>query len=110
MSREISRNQYHLLKYFRKDKPPINSFGKSKIADCHYLVKCGYLDPVRKYERSDSVGSCTIPILISYATTPAGRAAIYSFRATFYKWWIPVIISVISLGVSVVTLLLKIFS
>ena len=107
MSVDISRGQYLLLKKFRKDNISAESLDKKQLDDCDYLVKCGFLKAIKElklFEHSIG-GPRPIPTITSFTTTAPGRAAIYSFKATFYKWWIPVIISIASLGVSIIALL-----
>lgn len=106
MSVDISRGQYLLLKKFRKDNISAESLDKKQLDDCDYLVKCGFLKAIKElklYEHAIG-GARPIPTIASFSTTASGRAAIYSFKATFYKWWIPVIISIASLIVSIIAL------
>lgn len=110
MSDDISRNQYRLLKKFCKSNVFITSMSKEQADDCQHLLDLGFLEPLIEY--NDYIFSNgehhPSPDVASYTTTAAGRAAIYSFKATFYKWWIPVIISIASLIVSIIALLIKI--
>lgn len=110
MSVDISRGQYLLLKKFCKNNASAESLDSEQLSDCNYLVKCGYLKAIKELKSYEQTvcGVRPIAAIASLTTTASGRAAIYSFKATFYKWWIPVIISIASLIVSIIALLIKI--
>lgn len=107
MSVDISRRQYLLLKMFRKDNASLKALNDKQLEDCEYLIDCGYLKATRELVYCDSTigGARPVPTITAFSTTASGRAAMYTFKATFYKWWIPVIISIGSLVVSIIALL-----
>lgn len=109
MSTDISHRQFVLLRKFQNGHPIISSFSKSDMDDCSYLVKSGFLVPVKEYVHSDFAigGARPVPTVVSYSTTAAGRAAMYDFRAAFHKWWISVVISSAAFMVSLLAFLFK---
>lgn len=100
----ISSKQYWLLCAINRN-PHINTtaFTGTKKQDFDFLLKKKYVEPIKKRRPIDTPnGSRHILQTVGYRTTSEGRAAKYSFLSTFYKWWIPVIISIIALIVSIV--------
>ena len=101
----IDRSQYHILKKIRKyGQLSVDSLSTKQYSDCEYLRQQGFVSAI---EKSNAINSGDVSQfyseIVSYEITPSGRAAIYSFKATFYKWWIPVVISIASLLVSLFT-------
>lgn len=98
----ISRKQYRVLKHIYRRKS-INSsqLSDERIEICNYLTECNYLSIQPLSIVLDS------PLCSDYLlrVTQSGEAEIYRFRSTFYKWWIPVVISVFALLVSIASLL-----
>ena len=100
----ISAKQYWLLCTIDRN-PNINTaaFTGKKKQDFDFLLKEKYVEPIKERRPIDTPnGSRRILQTVGYRTTSEGRAAKYTFLSTFYKWWIPVIISIISLIVSIV--------
>lgn len=94
---DIARTQYLLMcKMNRKKSISISSMSNRQKDDLDFLKSKGYVKISKPATHSSPA---------QYQVTAAGRAAMYVFLSTFYKWWIPVIISIGSLTVSVIALL-----
>lgn len=100
----ISKEQYKLLKKIAK----YNVISTSQLSAyekeaCIFLEQKGFL-LIASQDRISENG--TIDIFHCYPTeykiTQARRVEIYAFKSTFYKWWIPLVISVIAILVSIV--------
>lgn len=94
---DIARTQFFLMvKMQRRGSLSYDSLNDSGKDDLNFLKNKGYV----RISRPASPGASA-----RYSVTAAGRAALYAFRSTFLKWWIPVVISVASFIVSVIALL-----
>ena len=94
---ELDFSQYWLLLKIKRCKVvPGESIKNKHSENLSYLLSKNYIC----YSRPAT--SRSLPV---YRTTPQGRAAIYDFRISYMKWWIPVVISIGSLIVSAIALL-----
>lgn len=100
----ISSEQYRLLCAINRN-PHINTaaFTGTKKQDFDFLLKEKYVEPIKERQPIDTPnGSRRILQTVGYRTTSEGRAIAYTFKATFYKWWIPVLLSIVSIVLSIV--------
>lgn len=105
---EIDKKQYKLLKYISRHSPiTYASFSPEQQEICKYLLSKKMIRGITGYNPNapKDVFQTTI---FSYSITQLGMAQIYSFKSTLYKWWIPVIISIISLSLSAVAVICSI--
>lgn len=94
---ELDFKQYRLLSKIKRRKTLSGeSIKRTQAEDLSYLLNKKYVC----YSRVQTPHSSAV-----YCTTPQGRAAIYDFRISYMKWWVPVIISLASLIVSVIALI-----
>lgn len=101
---QIDPRQYSFLSKLMHDMVKIDSLDDSEKDDCDYLIECGYVEEVKELILCDTFhGTRKLPRTVAYKITPAGRAARYEFKAKFYKWWIPVLISIAAILVSIGT-------
>lgn len=106
---DISPEQYRMLKKIsRNDSAQTDSMSKDEKEICAFLATKGFLS-VSKKCRTDESGNLdlfnTYPS--EYTITQSGKAQIYAFKSTFYKWWIPVIISIAAIAISLAALLFE---
>lgn len=89
---DISRPQFKmLLKIKRARGLYADSLSLEELSICEYLLSNGCIS-------DHTVPGSASPLL---KITQFGDAQIYIFASTFYKWWIPVIISIIALIISI---------
>lgn len=99
----ISKEQYRLLKKIqRMESISPNSLTDNELNICKFLSDKGFLSVTNKYQKT-SDGNLNIfsSSPSEYSITQSGKAEIYIFKSTFYKWWIPVVISIAALIVSI---------
>lgn len=105
----IDSKQYKLLTKLKRNDLSADSLSQIESEDCLYLVQCGYATPAKDRVMCNTPGgSRRLLITTCYKITPSGRAARYEFKATFYKWWIPVVISILAIVISLAALLVDI--
>ncbi len=102
----LSKEQYKmLLKIKKSNYITSSSLSDKEIEICKYLMYNGYIES-SLFSRQDINGAYhtlkKLPEKISITQT--GETQIYVFRSTFYKWWIPVVISIAALIVSIVSI------
>ena len=100
---DISFQQYKMLKRISKQNTISTHFLSLEQRDiCEFLCNKGFL-LISKKERLNPDGEIDIFVLhpAEYAITQAGKAQISAYEASFHKWWISVVISVISLIISI---------
>lgn len=100
----LSKEQYKmLLKIKKSNKLPTSSLTEKELEICTFLMYKHCITS-RLFSCPDITGvNHTLEKLPKELTiTQTGEAEIYVFRSTFYKWWIPVVISVLALLVSIV--------
>lgn len=100
----ISSEQYRLMCTIeRNSKINTTAFTGKEKQDFDFLLKKKYIEPIQERQPIDTpTGFRRIPQTIGYRTTSEGRAIAYTFKATFYKWWIPVLLSIVSIALSIV--------
>ena len=105
---EIDKKQYKLLKYISRHSPiACASFSSEQQEICKYLLSKKMIHGITGHNPDAPKDVFQIAI-VSYSITQLGMAQIYLFKSTSYKWWIPVVISVISLSLSAVAVICSI--
>ncbi len=102
----LSKSQYKMLCRIKKEKTTsTNSLSKEEVEICSYLLTHGCIVPRCSPALNSSGRLINIKLLPEHLKiTQEGEAHIYSFRSTFYKWWIPVVVSIFSLLISIASL------
>lgn len=102
-SDSISTPQYKLLKRINKlGSVKFESFSDKEKEICNFLLQNNYVsaDGIYGYDVfSSSSRIHNLPLKVQI--TQLGEAKMYTFKMMFYKWWIPVVISILSLVVSI---------
>ena len=93
----MSREQYWFLVHVRRFIKVMASDVHLDRSDLSYLVKRGY---VKHISNAFTGGSDNY-----YQLTGAGRAAMHSYWLENYRWWIPVILSIIAIALSLLSLI-----
>ena len=97
----IDKSQYKMLKRIKKDgllrRDALTDYEKEI---CMYLLQNSFIKRVneRPHTLEESFNSKNLPNDIELSQL--GRAAMFDFRSKFYKWWIPVVISIVSVALS----------
>ena len=106
----IDPSQYKLLKRLHRHGPvEISSLSESQKKDCKYLFDCGCISVIKSPVELNTVqGRRHLFQATAYEITPLGRASEYNYKSTFYKWWIPVVISIAATIIALSSLLLSI--
>lgn len=94
---EISGSQIKLLKRLYKADIPLSDLSISDKEDIAYLGKYGFI----KYNAEDT-GSRTVPTII--CIQPAGKAFYDSYIRERRRWYIPVVLSVVAIIISLFAL------
>lgn len=90
----ISKSQYKMLRKIQKQKSiSASSLSENELEICQHLMEMECL------KCRDFFGKRALPSEVE--VSQKGEAQIYLFRSTFYKWWIPVVISILALIVSI---------
>lgn len=99
----LSKEQYKFLRKIKKHGGIARNSLSAKERDiCRYLLS---------EECINKAKSNSAPWQLSYnqdrlpehiTISQRGEAQVYTFRSTFYKWWIPVVISIVAIIVSIV--------
>lgn len=104
---DISYEQYKTLKKIKKSESvKLSNLTEDELECCEYLLKHKFID----YDDEllgDSIENFQY-VVDAYKITQKGHAQLFTFVASFHKWWIPLVISLASLVLSVITLLLKV--
>lgn len=105
---DIDNRQYDLLTKLMKQKEySVKQLSSEELEMCEYLEHEGLVTAeVSSRPVNTSIGKLTSWEISSYKITEKGRAHRYSFFEKLLRWWIPLIISFISLGVSIASLFL----
>lgn len=108
----IGKSHYKLLKRIsRRTTISAESLSKEELDICSYLhslklIECDMQNPII---RENAYGFQSLVYEhVEYSITQVGKAEIYNFKSTFYKWWIPVVISIVALIVSIAAILVQI--
>lgn len=101
---DLSKPQYKMLcKIKTKKAIPKSSLSESELAICQYLFKqkC-FITQTKTVAFGLTPQIETIELFPeTIQLSQIGEAQIYAFRSTFYKWWIPVVVSILSLLISI---------
>lgn len=106
------KSHYKLLKRIsRRTTISAESLSEEELDICSYLhslklIECNMQNPI-VHENAYGFQSLVYEH-VEYSITQAGKAEIYNFKSTFYKWWIPVVISIIALIVSIAAVLVQV--
>ena len=99
---DLSKEQYKVLRKIKKHGAiQQSSLSDRELTICRYLLTVECLEAKCIYHpTATGIGTSTVlPSEIRLSQT--GEAQIYAFRSTFYKWWVPVVISIIALIISI---------
>ena len=101
---DLSKKQYKMLcKIKRYGAIEKSSLSDNELTICQYLLAKDCLlashQTVANFNKIQTIKNLPPQIRLNQT----GEAQIYAFRSTFYKWWIPVVISLISLLISITT-------
>ena len=100
---KISRNQYKLLKKISKNNQiNLKEVKDTEIDNFNYLADNNLLTITENSYKLYDTDACLIDAI--YKVSPLGEAEMYEFKSTFYKWWIPVVISIEAFVVSTIAL------
>lgn len=102
----MDRYQYRMLKSFCDGAT--RSASDLDICSreiCDYLLSCGYLRAA-----SRAIGKNYKTVASAYVIAQAGRSAIYDFRVSRQKRWIPIAISIVALVISAASFMYSILS
>ena len=100
---EISNKQYRFLKKIkRRTVVYVSDLSPNEITMARYLSTAKCIKAVHRMDLSVPDVARVVPK--SYQITQYGEAQLYTFKAKFYKWWIPVVISIFALIISVLAL------
>lgn len=100
----LSKEQYKMLCKIKKHKGlSRSSLSDVELAICQYLLmrdciaKPKHVSIPWQIDKSQTQNQLPEHLVI----TQFGEAQVYTFRSKFYKWWIPVVISIIALITSI---------
>lgn len=107
---DISKPQYKMLKKLHKNKfLSYECLSDEEKEICAYLLQHNLISVTKKIGEFSKTDMILPPLKIdSCSITQSGEAQIYIFKSTFYKWWIPVIISLVALALSIASLIVQI--
>lgn len=94
---EISNPQIRLLKRLYKADIPLSNFSDSAKKDIEYLGKCGFI----KYGTEDTDSRIAQTIV---CIQPSGKAEYDSYVRDRRRWYIPVVLSVVAIAISLFAL------
>ncbi len=105
---DIDKRQYDLLTKLMKQKEySVKQLSSEELEMCKYLEREGLVtNEVSSRPVNTSIGKLASWEIRSYKITEKGRAHRCSFYEKLLRWWIPLIVSFISLGVSIASLFL----
>lgn len=102
----INRKQYAMLKFSCKQSVfSVDALDDNAKSICKYLSDIGFLDVT-----SRSIDDNFRSIPKSYAITQAGKAAIYQFKVARIKNWVPIVISIFALLISLASFIYSLTS
>ena len=96
--------QHLMLKRIKRANPlSCKNLSEEQFKIIEYLEEHNFIEPLILEGDITSYGNVFIDnsVLTGYKITEAGKAQIWAFSAKFLKWWIPLVISVIALIVSI---------
>ena len=99
----ISRAQYNLLKRAIKSKELcVDDLNDIELEQAKFLYKNKFL--VVSERKTSSSNGITGIYIYKYKVSQSGEAEMYLFKTSFYKWWVPVVISIGAFIVSIIAL------
>lgn len=106
---DISKPQYKMLKKLHKNKCLSYEYLSDEEKEiCTYLLQHNLISVTKKMGEFSKTDMILPPLKIdSCSITQSGEAQIYIFKSTFYKWWIPVLISIAALIISIWSVLMQ---
>lgn len=96
---DISFQQFRMLRRAKSTPILTGSLSLNEEAICDYLCEMGFLKASFDIDVDKEQLDFT-----QYSITQAGEAQLYAFVSAFHKWWISVVIALISLVVSIIAL------
>lgn len=100
---DLSKEQYKMLCKIQKKNLTKSDLSERELSVCEYLLEIECIRPDTQILPNYGGRSSVVKLFPSkLECTQKGEAQVYAFRSTFYKWWIPVVISVIALLVSII--------
>ena len=96
---DISFQQFRMLRHAKSAPILTDSLSLNEEAICDYLCEMGFLKVSFDVDVNKEQLNFT-----QYSITQAGEAQLYAFVSAFHKWWISVVIALISLVVSIIAL------
>lgn len=104
---DISKEQYKMLSKINKSTTlQTSSLSTEELDICQYLLDHEFIK-AKERPLPNFIGGIHVQKTLppNLELTQTGKAQLYAFRSTFYKWWIPVIISIFALITSVAAIL-----
>lgn len=103
---EINRKQYCMLKRIKHcNSLNTQQLNAQELEICDFLESHNFIVAVSSHlEKIGGLSGYANIVAETYAITQAGRAQIYAFASKFRKWWVSVVISVVSLIISAVAI------
>lgn len=107
---EIDKEQYKMLKRINKSKIDTTEMSECELEICKFLMDQKFLK-AREFSHLDHAAKSvrverSLPERLEL--TQSGKAQLYSYKASFHHWWIPVAISTLSAAVSLAATLWQI--
>ncbi|MEM0530997.1 hypothetical protein WGC32_11740 [Zongyangia sp. HA2173] len=107
---EIDKEQYKMLKRINKSKINATEMSEYELEICKFLMNQELLKS-REFSHLDHATKLvcverSLPEKLEL--TQSGKAQLYSYKASFHHWWIPVAISTLSAAVSLAAALWQI--
>lgn len=101
---DISFPQYLMLKRIKRANPlPNQNLSQEQYEIIQYLEEHNFVDEMISEDDwtfNDNIVFAN-STLTGFRITEAGKAQISAYTASFHKWWIPLVISIIALFVSI---------
>lgn len=107
---DISREQYKMLSKINKSTTlQKSSLSTEELEICQYLLDHEFIK-AKERPLPDFKGQVHIirSLPANLELTQAGKAQLYSYKASFHHWWIPVFVSILSASVSLASALWQI--
>lgn len=104
---DISKDQYKMLKQIKKSNVNTSGMSEYEIDICKFLMDKKFLK-AREFSHYDRITNSVYverSLPDELELTQAGEAQLYSYKASFHHWWIPVAVSILSAAVSLASAL-----
>lgn len=101
---DTSFSQYLMLKRIKKANPLLNqNLSQEQYEIIQYLEEHNFVEEIVSDDdwTFDNNILFTNSASVGFRATETGKAQISTYNATFFKWWIPLVISIIALAVSI---------